>query len=135
MLLRDVRHRADSVLALLSQTRSWPHAELVTLSRYLHTSVARQAAEEEALLFPHGTPAPVAELTTEHRLLHELTQRLDQADAVPCSGSELRELLEQLLRTLEEHLAQEQAVLAVLAEASAPVPADHSGSPTSWRMT
>lgn len=127
-LLRDVRRRADSVLVLLSQTRSWPHAELqtltltLTLTRYPHTSVARQAADKEASLYPHGAPTPVAELTTEHLLLHRLTPRLDLADAVPCSGADLRELLEQLLRVFEQHLVQEQAVLAALPEAPDPVP-------------
>jgi hypothetical protein len=114
LLLGDVRRRADSVLALLSETRSWPHAELATLTRYLRTSVARQTSEEEALLYPKGASAPFTELTTEHVQLHALTEQLDQADAASCSGAELRELVEQLLRMLEHHLDKEQAVLAAL---------------------
>lgn len=123
LLLREVRERADSVLALLLQTRSWPHAELDTLTRHLRSSVVRQATAEEVLLYPNGASAPFAELTTEHVQLYALTERLDQADATSCSSAELRELIEQLLRMLEHHLAQEQAVLAALPEAPDPVPA------------
>lgn len=85
VLLRDVRHLADPVLALLAQTHSWPHAELGTLIRYLRTAVARQARDEEELLY--GTSAS-------------------------CSAVGLREPVEQLLHVLEHHLVQEQAVLA-----------------------
>lgn len=109
MLLRDVRHLADPVLALLAQTHSWPHAELGTLIRYLRTAVARQARDEEELLY--GTAAPFAELATAHVQLHTLTEQLDQADAASCSAVGLRELVEQLLQVLEHHLVQEQAVL------------------------
>lgn len=134
LLLRDVRRRADSVLALLLETRSWPHAELGSLTRYLRTSVARQATEEEALLYPNGASAPFAELTTEHVQLHNLTERLDQADAASCSGVELCEMIEQLLRMLEDHLVQEQAVLAALPEAPDPVPAvaDLAAASRAW---
>ena len=123
LLLRDVRRRADSVLALLSQTHSWPHAELGTLTRYLRTAVAHQATDEEALFYPHDASAPFAELTTEHVQLHTLTERLDQADATSFSAVELRELVEQVLRVLEHHLVKEQAALAALPNASDPLPA------------
>ena len=103
VLLRDVRHLADPVLALLAQTHSWPHAELGTLIRYLRTAVARQARDEEELLY--DTSAPFAELATAH-------VQLDQADAASCSAVGLRELVEQLLHVLEHHLVQEQGVLA-----------------------
>jgi hypothetical protein len=121
-LLRDVRRRAASVVALL-ETRSWPHAELRTLTGFLRTAVLRQASDEEALLYPNGASAPFAELTAEHVQLYTLTEHLDQANATPGSFTELHELIEELLRVLEHHLTEEQAVLAALPEAPGPVPA------------
>lgn len=119
-MLRAVQRRADSVLALVWETHSWPHAELDTLTRYLRTTVARQATEEETLLYPRGASAPLAELATEHVQLRTLTERLDQAEATACSAAELGELVEQLLRVLEHHLAHEQAVLAAPPAAARP---------------
>lgn len=122
LLLCDVRRRAASVLALL-ETRSWPHAEVRTLTGFLRTAVLRQASDEEALLYPNGASAPFAELTAEHVQLYTLTEQLDQADATPGSVAELREPIDQLLRVLEHHLIQEQALLAALPEAPDHVPA------------
>ena len=121
-IMLDVRRRAASVLTLVSQTHCWPHAELITLTRYLRTSVARQATEEEAILYPNGASAPLAELTAEHVQLYDLTEQLDRADAECGPREELRALIEQLLRTLEHHLAEEQAVLAALPGATDPLP-------------
>ena len=122
LLLRDVRRRAAPVLALL-ETRSWPHAELHTLTGFLRTAVLRQASDEEALLYPSGASAPFAELAAEHVQLYTFTEQLDQADERPGSVAELRELIDQLLRVLEHHLIHEQALLAALPEAPDHVPA------------
>lgn len=121
-LLRDVQRRADSVLALLA-ARSWPEAELRTLTGFLRTAVLRQASDEEVLLYPAGASAGVTELAAEHAQLYALADQLDRADASSCTLAELRELLAQLTRVLEHHLIQEHAVLAALTEAPATVPA------------
>lgn len=122
MLLRDVRHRAAPVLALAA-TGSWPDAELGALTGLLRSSVLRQASDEEVVLYPDGTSVPFAELSAEHIRLYELTERLDRADATTCTLSDLRWLVDQLLRVLEQHLVHEQAFLAALPEAPESVPA------------
>lgn len=121
-ILRDVQRRVAPALALLD-TRSWPHDELRTLTGFLRTAVLRQASDEEALLYPTGADAPFAELTAEHVELYTLTEQLDQAESASCSAAELRELLHQVLRVLEHHLIQEQALLAALPDVRDSVPA------------
>lgn len=121
-LLRDVRRRADPVLALLA-ARSWPQAELHTLTGFLRTAVLRQASDEEAFLYPGDASAAFAELTAEHDRLYALADQLDRADATSCPLAELRRLVDQVLRVLEHHLTQEHAVLAALPKAPETVPA------------
>lgn len=128
LLLRDIRRRAAPVLALL-QTRSWPYAELGTLTGFLRTAVLRQASEEEAPLYRHGPSAPFAELTAERVRLYTLTEQLDRAEATSCSVTGLRELIDELLDVLEQHLVQEQALLAALPDILDPVPAAADSSP------
>lgn len=120
-LLRDVTRRADSVLALLA-ARTWPEAELRTLTAFLRTSVLRQASDEEVFLFPHGAAAPFVELTAEHARLYALIAQLDAADPASCPLADLRALVGQMSSALERHLVEEQAVLAALPEAPAVVP-------------
>lgn len=122
LLMRDVQRRAAPVLALLA-ARTWPHAELGALVAYLRSAVLRQASDEETALFPHDASGPpFAELSAEHVRLHALTARLDLAHRRPCSRSELRGLVEQLLLALRRHLSAEQAVLAALPHVDAVVP-------------
>lgn len=110
LLLRDVRRRTTPV-AVLIETGTWPAAELRTLIRFLRSVVLRQVADEERLLFPDdSTEAPFAELTRDHVRLHSLTEHLDQVSADPCALPELTAHIEELLATLERHLAAEEAV-------------------------
>src|SRR5216110_3312204 len=50
-LLRQVAIRADALLAAAA-SGGWPAGELHALLGYLSTEVLRQAADEEAFLFP-----------------------------------------------------------------------------------
>lgn len=123
VLLRDVQRRADAVVALLD-ARTWPSAELGTLTAFLRAEVFRQASDEEALLYPgEATAGPFAELSADHALLYTLCARLEDARARPGSLPDLRATLDKLLTTLREHLVEERAVLAALAEADVAVPA------------
>ena len=122
LLLRDVRRRAEPVLALIA-AHVWPDAELRTLIRFVRTDVLRQASDEEVLLFPTGAAAPFTELTADHVRLHGLADRLETAHPATCSLSELRRLVEQLLGAFEYHLLAEEAALAALADTRADVPA------------
>lgn len=122
LLLRGVNRRALPVLALLD-TRAWPHAELGTLIAFLRNAVLRQVSDEESLMYPHdATAPPFAELSADHVRLHNLTTRLELARAQECDPHELRALIEQLVTTLERHLAAEQAVLAALPDLPSEVP-------------
>lgn len=122
LLLHEVRRRAAPVLAGAT-AGSWPDAELGALTGLLRSSVLRQASDEEVLLYPDGTSVPFAELSAEHVRLYELTEQLDRADATSCTLSELRQLVDQLLHALDQHLAHEQAVLAAVPDAPRSVPA------------
>jgi hypothetical protein len=121
-LLRDVRRRAEPVLALVA-ARAWPEAELRTLTNFLRSVVLRQASDEEVALFPGGAAAPFAELSAEHARLHELTAELDRADPKSCPLPDLGRLVDRLVRVLERHLAQERALLAALPDVPDVVPA------------
>src|SRR5689334_17137542 len=122
-LMRDVDRRAAPVQALLS-ARVWPHAELGALTSFLRTAVLRQVSDEEVHLFPNDpcTP-PFAELSTDHIRLRSLTAQLEKTQAEPCSRTELRELLDELLDRLRRHLEAEQRVLAALEMTEGEVPA------------
>lgn len=132
-LLHDVRRRADAAVALID-AHAWPSGELDTLARYLRTSVLRQASDEEFLLYPHGASAPLAELSGDHVRLHEITGRLECANAKSCSLPGLRAHIEELLTVLERHLAAEQAVLSALPDipSDPPSTASTAATPGSW---
>lgn len=112
-LLRDARRRAEPVLALAA-ARVWPEAELRVLTRFLHVEVLPRADREDAVVRAPGADAPPAELSAEHQALHTLTARLDQAEPASCRIPELTYLIEELLLTLEHHLAAEHAFLDAL---------------------
>jgi len=124
LLLRDVRRRTTP-LAVLIETGTWPAAELRTLIRFLRSVVLRQIAGEGRLLFPgDSTEAPFAELTMDQVRLHSITEHLDQVSANPCALPELTALIEELLATLERHVAAEEAVF----EASPGMPDEVPGA-------
>ena len=109
LLLRGVQHRAASVLALAA-ARTWPYAELDTLTGFLRTAVLPQAIDEEDRLDLDGVSARVAQLRAQHAHIWALTELLEDADATTCTLSELRRLVDDL----EHHMLEEQAVLAAL---------------------
>jgi hypothetical protein len=110
LLLRDVRRRAEPVLALAA-ARSWPEQELTTLTSFLRRTVLRQICEEEQA-HPAGANGPFATLTAEHVLLQALTDDLEGADRATWGLPELADEVSRLLRVLEQHLRTEQALLA-----------------------
>jgi len=107
LLLRGVQRRAASVLALTA-ARTWPYAELDTLTAFLRTAVLPHATDEEDRLFPNGVAAPFTQLRAKHVHIYALTELLEHADATSCTLSELRRLVD----GLEHHMIEEQAVLA-----------------------
>lgn len=134
-LLRDVERRAEPVLALL-EARAWPHAELGTLTELLRAEVLRQVSDEEVHLYPHDSSAPpFVELSADHARLYGLTAQLESIQAQPRPPVQLRALVTELLDTLRRHLADEQQLLAALADARGEVPsaADLVAAEREWR--
>ena len=109
LLLRGVQRRAASVLALAA-ARTWPYAELDTLTGFLRTAVLPHATDEEDRLYPDGVAAPFTQLRAEHAHIDALTEQLEHADATSCTLPELRRLVD----GLEHHMIKEHAVLAAL---------------------
>lgn len=121
-LLRDVRRRAVPILVAVD-ARIWPAAELDTLLAFVRTTVLRQLAAEEELLYPTGiAAAPLAELSADHVRLHELANDLERAGVSPCPLPELTVLVIDLVATLGHHLLEEEAVLAALADVEDELP-------------
>jgi hypothetical protein len=108
-LLRGVQRRAASVLALAA-ARTWPYAELDTLTGFLRTAVLPHATDEEDRLCPNGVAAPFTPLSAEHSHIRALTEQLEHADATTCTLPELRRLVD----GLEHHMIKEHALLAAM---------------------
>ena len=107
LLLRGVQRRASPVLAPAA-ARTWPYAELDTLTGFHRTAVLPHATHEEDRLYPDRVSAPFAQPSARHAHLCALTELLEDADATSCTLSELQRLVD----GLEHHMIEEQAVLA-----------------------
>lgn len=117
LLLRDVSHRAASVLAA-TDAHVWPEGELRTLERFLRTRVLEHAAEEERLLYPTRAFAPqFAELTRDHRQLRRLTDELARTDTrpEPHAIARLADVVQEVLAVMQRHTVAEQVTLSRLA--------------------
>jgi hypothetical protein len=109
LLLRGVQRRAASVVALAA-ARTWPYAELDTLTGFLRTAVLPHAIEAADRLDPDGLAAPFTQLRAEHAHIYALTEQLEHADATTCTLPELQRLVD----GLEHHMSTEDAVLAAM---------------------
>ena len=105
LLLRGVQRRAASVLALAA-ARTWPYAELDTLTAFLRAAVLPHATNEEDRLYPDG----VAALHAEHAHIYALAEQLEHVDAASCTLPELRRMVD----GLEHHMITEHTALAAL---------------------
>lgn len=108
-LLRGVQRRAAAVLALAA-ARTWPYAELDTLTGFLRTAVLPHATDDEDRLYPNGVAAPFTQLRAEHAHIDALTDQLEHAAPTTCTLPELRRLVD----GLEHHMIREQGALAAL---------------------
>ena len=106
-LLRGVQRRAASVVALAA-ARTWPYAELDTLTGFLRAAVLPQVTNEEDRLYPDGVAAPFAQLRAEHAHLDALTEQLEHVDAASCTVAELRRMVDDL----EHHMIKKHSALA-----------------------
>lgn len=107
LLARGVQLRADSVLALAA-ARTWPYAELDTLTGFLRTAVLPHIIDAADRLYPNGVAPPAAHLRAEHAHIHALTEQLEHTatGALP----QLRRLVD----GLEHHMNTAHSVLAAL---------------------
>ena len=124
LLLRGVQRRAASVVALAA-ARTWPYAELDTLTGFLRAAVLPQATDDEDRLYPDGVAAPFAQLHAEHAHLDALTEQLEHVDAASCTLPELRRMIDDL----EHHMITEHTALAALLAALDDVPCDPDPDP------
>jgi hypothetical protein len=106
LLLRGVQRRAASVLALAA-ARTWPYAELDTLTGFLRTAVLPHATNHEDRLYSNGLAAPFTQLRAEHAHIEALTEQLEHAAPTTCTLPELRRLVD----GLEHHMISEQGAL------------------------
>lgn len=113
LLLRQVTARAEAVLAVAAAGR-WPAAELEALVGYLRAEILRQATDEEILLFPaRGASPGLARLARGHVRLRAGIETLERAAGEAGeSPVKIASATRELLRQLERHLAEEDAVLA-----------------------
>jgi len=109
-LLRQVAIRADALLAAAA-SGDWPAGELHALLGYLSTEVLRQAADEEAFLFPYRAGSGASRLARDHVRLRSGIEALQRA-ADGGSLDVLARVTRDLLIQLEHHLAAEEAILA-----------------------
>jgi hypothetical protein len=109
LLLRGVQRRAASVLALAA-ARTWPYAELDTLTGFLRASVLPHAIDAADRLYPDGVAAPFAQLRAEHAHIYALTEQLEHVEAASCTLPELRRLVD----GLEHHMIKEHTALVAL---------------------
>jgi hypothetical protein len=107
LLLRGVQRRAASVLALAA-ARTWPYAELDTLTGFLRTAVLPHTIDAPDRLYPNAVAAPVAHLRAEHAHIYALTEQLEHADATTGTLPELRRLVD----GLEHHMMTAHTALA-----------------------
>ena len=130
-LLRQVAIRADALLAAAA-SGGWPAGELHALLGYLSTEVLRQAADEEAFLFPARAGSGASRLARDHARLRsgiEALQRAADGGSLDVLASVTRDLLCQL----EHHLAAEEAILAGPdGTGSTPATAALGGHPHEW---
>ena len=77
-LLRQVAIRADALLAATA-SGGWPAEELHALLGYLSTEVLRQAADEEAFLFPARAGSGASRLARDHARLRSGIEALQRA--------------------------------------------------------
>ena len=113
LLLRQITSRARDVLAAATDGQ-WPAAELASLAGYARAELLRQAAEEEALLFPASPPPITARLARDHVRLRAVTDLLTRAAAGEqnLSPGQLAVATRDFVDQLEYHLSAEEKLLA-----------------------
>lgn len=112
LLLGQVAARAEDVVAVAARDR-WPRRQLQALLDYVRAEVLQQVADEERLLFPARQGPGFARLRHEHMRVRRVADALAEAahDEAGWTTSRLAAVSQDLVTTLERHLAAEDALL------------------------
>lgn len=134
LLMREVAARADDLLREADEGR-WPEQQLRELVNYLHLEVLEQIVDEEWMLFRSAYHASddLARLRRDHLELRLAIDVLAKAAAGggELSPQQLAATTRDLLTQLRDHLAAEEAVLAVPGAESLPT-TSLGGRPHEW---
>ncbi len=119
LLLWQVKVRAGALQAAAARGE-WPAAELASLAGYAQAELLRQAAGEEALLFPASGPPATTRLARDHARLRAATELLTRAAAGEqvLSPGQLAVTARDFVDQLQNHMrTEEQLLLAAAAGA------------------
>ncbi|MGH3282636.1 MAG: hemerythrin domain-containing protein [Trebonia sp.] len=134
LLLWQVAARAEQLLAAVTDGR-WPSAELAALAGYARAEVLRQAADEEALLFPAVHSQEATGLARDHTRLRAAADLLDRAATgeQPLSPTQLTAAVRDFIAQFERHVRREEDLLASgRPPHGAPGTAELGGHPHGW---
>ena len=130
LLLWQVTARAEELLLATGRGR-WPAAELAALAGYAQAEVLRQAADEEALLFPAVSSPQAAGLARDHVRLRSAAELLARAAAgeQQMSPARVAVTVRDFVDQLERHLRKEEDLLAA---GRLPQTVPGTGHPHEW---
>ncbi len=134
LLLWQLVARAEELLAAATDGR-WPGAELTALAGYAQAEVRRQAADEEALLFPAVPSQEATGLARDHVRLRAAAELLERAAAGEqlLSPSQLTAAVRDFIAQFERHLRREEDLLALgHSTHGAPGTVELGGQPHGW---
>ncbi len=134
LLLWQVTARASELLTAAAHGE-WPAAELAALAGYTQAEVLRQAADEEALLFPAVASQQAAGLARDHVRLRSAADLLARAATgeQSMSAAQVAVAVRDFVAQFERHLRQEEDLLASgRGLESVPGTVNLSGHPHEW---
>lgn len=113
LLLWQVAMRAEGLLTAATAGR-WPGDELAALAGYARAKVLRQAADEEALLFPAVPSQDATGLARDHVRLRSAAELLERAaeGEQPMSPARLTAAVRDFVDQFARHLRKEEDLLA-----------------------
>jgi hypothetical protein len=113
LVLWQVTTSAEKLLTAAEQG-GWPGAELTALAGYARAEVLRQAADEEALLFPAVPAQTAAGLARDHVRLRAAAELLARAATgeQPMAPAQLAAVVRDFVTQLQRHLRNEENLLA-----------------------
>ena len=131
LLLWQVTARAAELQSAAARGQ-WPGAELASLAGFARAEVLRQAAQEEALLFPASPSPAIARLARDHLRLRAAAELLTRAASGEqlLSPGQLAVAARDFADQLEYHMSAEEKLLTSKGtSAGAPSTARLEGDP------